>query len=254
MRANNYYTKNFNRWLITALFFYCFSFSLKAIELSSSQKGHELSLRVTDINYPTELLNKEVNSGLQSRFFSIITFEKAGDIFTQCSYSLSVTYDLWDEHYRIEQIENTGLASSFIMTDVNEVYNKLENLEIKCQLKGIQPDSNLIIKAQVFVNPVEHKRIEKIKSWINSSQGHNSDSGSTSSNTNVGNNHNSLINVGGNTVKSIMKDTGATARPRFEKLFDKILSQYSGPSEVISLWKSTVASKTLNLRQANNEK
>jgi hypothetical protein len=228
--------------------------ALHAIELSVIKEEHQLSLEITDIGYPNELLNTEINSGLQSRFYSIISFEKGDEVFTRCSYSLNVTYDLWDEHYRIEKIDTNGLISLWNITDVQEVYSLLKNLEIKCPLSAIQAKNNIRITAQVFVNPVEHKRIEKIKSWINSSQGHKANSESNVNHASESRSYSRIINIDGKAVKSIMLGENTTTRPRFEKLFDKILSQYSGPSDIVSLWKSTIITKTIKRQQANNEK
>lgn len=254
MRANNYYTRNIKSTLLPLVCFLGLNLPLHAIELSVIKQKQQLAIHLTDIHYPNELLIKEVNSGLQSRFFSIITFEKAGEVFNQCSYSINVTYDLWDEHYLIEQIVDRGLVSSFVISDVKTVFNMLKNLEIQCPLKDLQPEQNMLIKAQVFVNPVEHKRIEKIKTWINSSQGHKASKESTVNHADVGSNQSTIINVDGQSVKSIIKGSTVAVRPRFEKLFDKILSQYAGPSDVVSLWKSSQASIKINLRQVKDEK
>ena len=254
MRANKHSMAKNKLLLLIKFCFIISSQSLNAIELSVVKEEHQLSLKITDIRYPSELLSTEINSGLQSRFYSIISFKKGDEVFSRCSYSLNVTYDLWDEHYRIEKIDTHGLISLWNITDVQEVYNMLKNLEIKCPLSAVQAQNNIRVTAQVFVNPVEHKRIEKIKSWINSSQGHKANSKSSVTHASEDRSYNRIINIDGKAVKSIMQGKNTTSRPRFEKLFDKILSQYSGPSDIVSLWKSTVITKTVKREQANNEK
>ncbi|TMO67131.1 hypothetical protein CWC18_01630 [Pseudoalteromonas aurantia] len=254
MRANKHSMAKNKLLLLITFCFIISSQSLNAIELSVVKEEHQLSLKITDIRYPSELLSTEINSGLQSRFYSIISFKKGDEVYRRCSYSLNVTYDLWDEHYRIEKVDDYGLISLWNITDVQEVYSLLKNQEIKCPLSTMQAKNNIRITAQVFVNPVEHKRIEKIKSWINSSQGHKAKSESNVIHASENRSYSRIININGKAVKSIMKGKNTTVRPRFEKLFDKILSQYSGPSDIVSLWKSEIITKTIKRQQVNNEK
>lgn len=254
MKVNKHSIAQYKSLCLITVYLIGTSLAADAIELSVLKETHQLSLKITDINYPNELLNKELNSGLKSHFHSIISFEKEDEVLTRCAYSLNVTYDLWDEYYRIEKVDNHGSAAILRITNIQEVYRILKNLEIKCPLSAIQTTNNLRIKAQVFVNPVEQKRIEKIKSWINTSQEHKDGSEGAMSHVNEGSHYNRIISIDGKAVKSIMHGKNTTTRPRFEKLFDKILSQYTGPSDIISLWKSKVITKKIKLQQVNNEK
>lgn len=259
MNTNN--TNHFLYELAVCLFLMLsifYSIAARAIDIKVDNSSGQISAVISNINYPNEILEKELNSGLQNNISVFISFSQNHENIFRCHTSYQITYDLWDEHYLISIISNDDGLETRIIDNPNEVLLLLKRLTVNCgnALSKISSHGQYLLKARVLINPVKAKRIKKIKDWIASSQGYSPDpdkiKSSQATNDNV--NFTTTIKVdGGRKLQPISQNNNTSARPRFEKLFDQILQQYSGPNDIASLWSSDVATTVLEIEAVNNE-
>ncbi|MFT5759340.1 MAG: hypothetical protein ACI9LM_004098 [Alteromonadaceae bacterium] len=253
MRANKMFGYSNNVLIYFAISLYIFViFTASAINLNVKNHAGQLTATITDINYPQSILKKELNSGLQNNISIFITFSQNDMNIFNCHLSFQITYDLWDENYVVIINRNSGVQVTRIINSSSEVLAFLNTIRVNCGDKSSKNET-YILQAKVLVNPVKAKRIKKIKNWIATSKGYTAGSdklGNTPINEEQPNNTNR--NEGRNTG-TMNFYSQASARPRFEKLFDKILQQYSGPNDIPSLWSSEVATLLVDLETLKDE-
>lgn len=200
------------------------------------------------------MLEKELNSGLQNNISIFIAFSQNEITVFNCHVSFQITYDLWDENYVVILNKNDNTRETKTINNTSEILTFLNTIRINCG--EIQPQNErYLLQAKVLVNPVKAKRIKKIKNWIATSQGYTADAEKVS-NIAIPLNAEPAkpVNVVGGRNNAVINLTNeASARPRFEKLFDKILQQYSGPNDVASLWSSETATIFVDLGALNDE-
>jgi len=253
MRPNKMFGYSNNVLIYLALFLYIFCiFTASAINVNVKSHSGQLTAIITDINYPQSILKKELNSGLQNNISIFITINQNEMNVFNCHLSFQITYDLWDENYVVIINKNNGAQVTRIINSSSEVLAFLNTIRVNCG-DELSKNETYTLQAKVLVNPVKAKRIKKIKNWIATSKGYTVDSdkvSNTSINDELPNNTN--INEGRN-MGTMNFYSQASARPRFEKLFDKILQQYSGPNDIASLWSSEVATLLVDLETLKDE-
>jgi len=244
------------RYVIFSLLFLS-AFTVNAINLTIKSQPKQLTAVITDINYPQSMLKKELNSGLQSHISVYINFTQNEKNLLTCHQSFQITYDLWDEHYVVTIEKNSDIQQTKIIKNAAEILLLLNTINVSCDevLSKLSNNQKYLLQAKVLINPVNVKRIKKIKNWIATSKGHTADSDKVDDfSTTVNKAPVQMANLNnGLNIKPTDFDSGASARPRFEKLFEQILQQYSGPNNVASLWSSKVATKLLHLESVNDE-
>ncbi|WP_448565023.1 hypothetical protein [Thalassotalea ganghwensis] len=240
-------------------FAFCFNlffvFTANAIHLNVKIDSGQLTAIITDINYPQSMLEKELNSGLQNNISVSIAVNQNKKNIHNCDLSFQITYDLWDENYVVTIKKNNGLRTTKLLGSSSEILVFLNTISVNCSevLAKITKNDVYLFQAKVLVNPVKAKRIKRIKNWIATSRGHSVDS-DKNSNTQINESPSNANLNEEQSVETMSFPSQAPARPRFEKLFDKILQQYSGPDDVAYLWSSEVATLSVNLGALNDEK
>ena len=229
---------------------------VKAAELSVSVSEPSLTLAVNNIEYPKDLLEKELKSGLPNDINLIVSIEQQGKPIYGTTVNYKITYDLWDEIYqvRIQGAEHVLTECRVAQNDITEFMTSFTITSKEAfQLLGLE--QSYLAQVRILVNPVKTERINKIKTWIANSQGHTVDSEA---------NNNSLLVANTTPVSQHQSSQSAvnrptftptvgSARPRFQKLFDQILEQYIREDEIPALWSSEVLTAEFSLDPLTND-
>ncbi|WOH38272.1 hypothetical protein RI844_03275 [Thalassotalea fonticola] len=230
--------------LVTLLGMIIFSNMAYGVEIEHRVMNNSLMVTISDINYPQNLIENELTSGLPNNFTVIFSVKNKKGVHYVKSITYQITFDLWDEIYLIKTISdnvNSDVRTLSKKADIIDFINKIrfESAEI---LTGLTKNQAYEITAQVLVNPVNTQRIEKIRRWIASSQGFSELSEDSQHNRSP-----RPISTPSASSSANVTDTGigGSARPRFQKLFDQIMEQYMELKETPALWKSDVASGSI---------
>lgn len=248
----------------TALFGLFYSPNLECIELKAEANNKHLIVTVTDVKYPDDITEKELSSGLPNDITLIVSISHQGNKVFALSANYQITYDLWDEVYRVKITDSLGKVFNKSIGKKQQVMAFIEQLTIENEMAiaGLQDNVVYNLSAQVLVNPVKRERINKIKAWIADSQGYSYSNDSESDASVVSGNPASTVHnyTPGEVNASLIINKGTavehmrSARPRFQKLFDQILEQYVTAGEVPALWRSQVKSTAFSLTSLLNEK
>ena len=236
------------------------AFLTQGIEISANISDGQLRAKVSDINYPTSLLEKELTSGLPNDISLLISLYQQDNKRFSASVNYQITYDLWDEIYTVHITGSNGLNTTIAVESKDKIIAYINEivLPVGFEINNINTDASVQFKAQVLVNPVKTERIKKIKAWIATSQGYTPDLEQDTVKLAVvplnsaSGNSLPLVNPS-NKPRITSADNVNSARPRFQKLFDQILEQYMISDEVPALWRSDVAIINVNSTKVSNE-
>jgi len=250
-------------WLLVLCWLALFSSNVIAIELTPRIENHAMHISVNNIQYPKNIIEQDINSGLPNNISLIISLTRNGQQCFLTSVNYQITYDLWDEIYNVnishaDGVQKISFENSTLLVDfINNLTFTSANI-----LKEIDSTEVHQLKAMVLVNPVKTERIKKIRAWIATSQGYTYEPERDENNILVTSNKTPLISSGqitGKEGKRVLKRKAGLAdasigRPRFQKLFDQILDQYMDPDEIPALWRSEQVSLDITQQSLINEK
>ncbi len=237
----------------TMLVLVLFANTVNGIELESRISNNVLTVRVSEINYPKNIIENELNSGLPNNFNVIFSVKNNKEIRFVKNINYQVTFDLWDEVYIIQTTLDNKTTLEEIVDEKSLVIDFINNITFENigMLAELQQDQGYQLTAQVLVNPVNTERIEKIRRWIAKSQGF-----SELSEHNQHTRSPRAISKASVGSSASITDTGigGSARPRFQKLFDQIMEQYMELNETPALWKSELAFGSIHIKNNINAK
>lgn len=244
------------------VFFPLFATIAQCIEMSATIVSDELMVTVDDINYPYAIKDNELSSGLPNNISLILSISQQNKKIFVIKLNYQITYDLWDEIYTVRITDSVGGNSTQLFKYHGELMAYITQIKLNSSMAvtRLQDGITYQLSGQVLVNPVKTERIDKIRTWIASSQGYDIDLNASkhtvvsvssapsapSSSTKV--DAKKIINQGARLEKI------GSARPRFQKLFDKILEQYMTADKVPALWHSQIVTLDISLTSQLSEK
>lgn len=237
--------------LIMLNFILWLSFSVNAITLENSVADEAVIMIISDIRYPKNIIEHELDSGLPNNFTVLFSLSENNKAMFASTANLQITYDLWDEVYHIQVLADNVLMQERTITQKAALSKFINHLKIEsvAMYSYLKPKQSYQINAQVLMNPVTTQRIEKIRRWIAKSQGYND----LSEHNQHGHSQQPLGKTSaGDSPKVTNTGIGGSIRPRFQKLFDNIMEQYIELNETPALWKSEVANATIQLKATKN--
>ncbi|NQZ12603.1 MAG: hypothetical protein HRT35_36085 [Algicola sp.] len=204
----------------------------QAIELSSKNLNGQLSVTLSEIDYPAQFIDKELDSGLPNTINLLISLNENKQPLHTLTVNIQVLYDLWDEVYIVKQLSSDGVFNKKIFKTKKALVTWLGKIEQRIiAVDKLKPNAAHQINAQVIVNPVKTERIKKIQAWIASSNGFTHRENRQRSNS-------SYVGSRSNRASGVSSSGVAASGPRFQKLFDQILEQYMNTEQIPALWRS----------------
>ncbi len=218
----------------------------KNISVRVAIKNNYASISISDIQFPEEILNKELESGLPNDFLFVLSVIQGDRPIAVETVNYRVIYDLWDEDYRL--IMEPGSKS------VQKIYQEKQDLILELsRLKMKEIDIQLFtvntmdctLNIQTIFNPVKEDRIKKIQMWVDNERGSRQGAGTLHAASADG--------VRGAGKSNSISRGQASRGPRFRKLFDSILEQYTQDSDTVGQWRSEVISIKFQLSETVSE-
>ncbi len=215
----------------------------QAIEVSSKTLNGQLSVTLSEIDYPAQFINKELDSGLPNTISLILSLTKNNQPLHALTVNIQVLYDLWDEVYIVKQLTTDGQFNKRVFKTKAALVSWLDKIEQRLiAVDKLKSNHSHQINARVIVNPVKTERIKKIQAWIASSNGFTHRENRPHSNS-------SYVGSRSSRVGGVSTTGVAASGPRFQKLFDQILEQYMNTDEIPALWRSKQVVINVDLTQ-----
>jgi hypothetical protein len=225
----------------------------------------KLKISASNINYPQDILNIELKSGLPNTIDLLIILSQDGTPVVQKIKRFSVTYDLWDEFYLIQELGKDKRNDIHVDND-KALKNALSSFDIIMPYSPELFNSKvpIVVTAQIFFNPVHSQKIKKIQNWIRTSKGFNRVEDDSDSPPQPNQRAFTKSSLGRTNQRAIISETeigslnqpnaaSISSGPRFEKLFDKILEQHLSESSIAAQWRSTPKIATFSIKDIQNE-
>ncbi len=198
------------------------SLGVNAFQLEVMKKESGFFFALNDIEYSEALFKSEMNSGLPNDIeLVLILNDRLGTVgFQKVRYR--VTYDLWDENYLCERLL-AGVTTRSTISNYHDLLAELSNLQIPNAFSQdlFVGGESYFLMAQVTLNSISEKRIERIKNWVSSNRISHSREVSSSG---------ASLSGGAN-----IRGSGG---PTFKKLFDRILEKYMSDDKTSAQWRS----------------
>jgi len=192
-----------------------------AAQIQPLIQNQQLGIALSDIDWPASL-RKDFISGFENRILiraTVMTGEKP--IATR-DLVIVEKYDLWDELLRIRVTLAAQPYSDKTHKSVDEAIMELRNLSAQnvFPFTLFTSGQKLILRADIFVNPIERERIERVTRWVA---------------------ENSVPRVAG------IAANGAPLTAKPNSLFNSIYEQYVHGAEIAAPWKAILESKPFSL-------
>jgi hypothetical protein len=197
----------------------------------------DVAVRVTSPSYPQDLFTKKLKSGLPVNLSSFtVLSEGAKEIITSFR-EIVIVYDLWDEVFNVKIKDNQSERNQKIKSE-NSVKELFFNFDAAL-LKPITISKGKIydVKVSLVLNPLDEKKIENLQRIISENcVGADSSRGQTGSGGGVG------LRATPHTHDVHGNESG----PRFKKLFNTILKQYTENGQRVGLWQVNYEARLKN--------
>jgi hypothetical protein len=140
-------------------------------------KNGRLEARVVDVDLPIEKLDRELSSGLSTTYVARLPLWQNGRSLGHPTQTIKITYDLWDEVYRLQRTEN-GVTKTSQYLEKADVISILKNYTFQDLVASESVKSfPLTLKFSLVIEPISKEKKVKIRKWLAQNQVHVPQSG-----------------------------------------------------------------------------
>jgi hypothetical protein len=184
-----------------------------AAELRPQITERHLGIALTDLKLPTSLAT-DIQSGLENRILFRIEVLAGTRQVVRTDVGLVVKYDLWDEIFYVRMLPVSGERKEVIFKRGDEVLRHIANLQLPAlfALESLPRSGPWTLKMEVFIDPVEEEKIDRVSKWV-------------------------AANSAPNTVGLETPLAGKS-----NELFNRLFEQYLRGHELAAPWKTIVTS------------
>lgn len=192
-----------------------------AADLSPSVSGDRLGVTIIGVNFP-ETLPSDLMSGLQNELLIRITVRSMNTAIERADITITAKYDLWDEIFTLDASRDDRQMFQFTTRELSQVISGLSSLQLTnlFQVGTLPRTNNLVLQADILMNPVEREKMERLRQWVAANSA-------------------PRPAVGGGV-------NGALASRRND-LFNTIFEQYVKGADVVAPWRTTITSRPFNV-------
>jgi hypothetical protein len=190
-----------------------------AAELVPLQQDGNLGVRIVGSKLP-DSLRRDLTSGLTNRLMIRVTLQHGGQELGRRSAEIAVRYDLWDEQFIMTTQVGAATIDSAIYRGVQQVLDSLEEIHLPdlFSTSNVSKKSELTIRAEMLLNPVDRERMDAIRKWVKQ-----------------------------NSARPSLDPAGAMAVADMSisnAIFNRIFEQYAQGSDVAAVWKQALETRT----------
>jgi hypothetical protein len=153
--------------LVAGVFMLLSSRGLIAAELAVFREADALGVTVQGVRFPNNL-QKDLVSGLTNRLLIRITLEQTNQRARQRSAEIAIRYDLWDENFTtVTRLDGNAVDTQTQRSaqDVTTFLNRIRLIRL-FPTAGMDARSELSVRAELLLNPIDRERMENIRKWV----------------------------------------------------------------------------------------
>lgn len=151
--------------LVLALLLISMAAFAHSAELTPLTEGDYIGARLRALDFP-DSLRKDLRSGLTNKLLLRVTLHESTRTLATSNAQVSLQYDLWDERFHTQLSVNGTLLSTPELRTVEEAIAWLSDLHLPRMFKASARTTELTLRAQVLLNPIERERLERIREWV----------------------------------------------------------------------------------------
>jgi hypothetical protein len=198
----------------------------RAAELRPYLESAQLGVTVRGLMFP-ETLPRDLKSGLTTHFLVRVSLSaKAQPVGTRV-VELAIRYDLWDETFRLTvTADDKATSQKFSSLEQVTAFLAAMNLPNLFTAAQVPPQTPLIARAEVLLNPIERERMERLRKWV----AENSAPASP----------------------AVPRGPDSAVRPSnftSNTFFNRIFEEYSSGNATAAAWRAEVSSKAFSLEE-----
>ncbi len=192
-----------------------------AAEVVPRVESGQLAVSLIDVAWP-DSLSPDLKSGIENKILARFTLLAGIQFLQQIDATIFVKYDLWDEVFRVRMTVGSESRPQLEFKGARDLLAYLARLDFPklIALDALPQGGPLTLQSDVLINPVEREKIERLRKWVAA---------------------NSVPNAIGTAQSATL-----TSRPN--DLFNRIFEQYVAGDEMPAPWKTTVISRTFDLK------
>lgn len=134
------------------------------------RKNDRLEARIVEVALPIDKIERELGSGLSTTYVARLSLWQKGRFLGQPTQTIKITYDLWDEVYRLQRTEN-GINKTSQVSKRAEVLSILKNYTFQ-DLVFVEAIKSfpLTVKFSLVMEPISKEKKAKIRKWLAQNQ------------------------------------------------------------------------------------
>jgi hypothetical protein len=193
-----------------------------AAELSPLRQENQLGARIYGSSFP-ESFAHDLTSGLTNRLIVRFTLHQAARELSRRSVEIAIRYDLWDETFTVTTSMDGVSVESAVCREAEQVIRRLQEIRLPelFSTSGVPPDSELVIRAVMLLNPLDRERMDTIRKW-----------------------------VAQNSRRSSLDPAGALSARDISlsnAILERIFEQYASGGDVVAGWQQALATQPFDL-------
>jgi hypothetical protein len=191
-------------------------------DLTPVMQDGELGVSIQGVEFPASL-PRDLTSGLTNRLLIRVSLEEAAQSVRRRVADIAIRYDLWEESFTIVTRIDDVAVSTRTQQSMQQVTEFLRHVRLPrlFQVGTLRPANELVVLAELLLNPIDRERMEMIKKWV----AQNSSRQPLDPSRVLGNGDGSLSNA----------------------IFNRILEQYADGSDVSAAWQQSLRTKSFSL-------
>ncbi len=201
----------------------------QAAELTPLINGDWIGMRLQGLSLPASL-DKDLKSGLTNRILIRATLMADSQVLGRKSVEVDVTYDLWDENFRLAvNVEHDVVHSEVIATIGAAIAAvKSPTLPDLFLVSDSNPETKYVLKGEILLNPIEREKLDKLRKWVAEN------------------------NSSATTTGPVLPDLTGVPAPLpgtapSDSLFNRIFEQYARGDDIAASWQMTLVSKAFTV-------
>jgi hypothetical protein len=191
-------------------------------DLTPVRQDAELGVSIQGVEFPPSLA-RDLTSGLTNRLLIRVSLEEAAQSVRRRVADIAIRYDLWDESFTIVTRIDDVAVSTRTQQSMQQVTELLQHVRLPrlFQVGTLRSANELVVQAELLLNPIDRERMENIKKWV----AQNSSRQPLDPSRVLGHGDGSLSNA----------------------IFNRILEQYAAGSDVSAAWQQSLRTQSFSL-------
>jgi hypothetical protein len=200
--------------------------SVEAATLTPTLNDQAIGISLSDVALPDTLMN-ELASGFEHRLLLRVVLISQAVKIVHADAMITAKYDLWDERYIVRTMAAGRLENERLLPTIQGVIAQLKTIRLDqlFLVENTLRDRDLMLQAELLINPIERQKIEQLREWVATHSTPNQALG-----------------------------YGVAFTPKPNDMFNRIFEQYTNGADLSAAWSLTIRSQPFRVDQLIKDK